>query len=95
MLLVELDVVGVTVDLYGELIDVLTELTGLAVPVDAVSLSLSVELERLVFMFFSFSCLAFCLCFALRFLNQTCKIGGKVLNKYKQKKQVEFEQYVD
>lgn len=46
-------------------------LTGLAVPVDAESLSLSLEFDTLDFLFFSFSCLAFCLCFALLFLNQT------------------------
>ena len=46
-------------------------LTGLAVPVEAESLSLSLEFETLDFLFFSFSCLAFCLCFARLFLNHT------------------------
>ena len=51
--------------------DVFGVFTGLAVPVDAESLNLSLEFDTLDFLFFSFSCLAFCLCFALLFLNQT------------------------
>ena len=51
--------------------EVLGVLTGLAVPVDAESLNLSLEFDTLDFLFFSFSCFAFCLCFALLFLNQT------------------------
>ena len=65
------DTVHVTVALNVELMVVFGVLTGLAVPVDPESLSLSLEFDTLDFLFFSFSCLAFCLCFALRFLNQT------------------------